>query len=159
MKANYMTLSVQSVTARHKLPLLFSAQAQKEIFHNDALNAIDAALVPVVQGEASNPDALAPQPGQAWVVSVTATGIWEGHAGEIASATQNGWIFVEPKSGMLVMDLQAGCFRVFREDGWFVPNALSTVTGGTTVDVEARAAIDSIMSIIRNFRFSPPAGS
>ncbi len=150
-----MTLASQSETARHALPLLHVGQSQKEIFHNEALTRIDHIIMPVIETASDNPDVLVPEPGQSWLVLAPAQGEWTGHAGKIASWTENGWRYWEPKAGTHVFDRQADCFRIFHGDGWFAPTALPAPTGGTTIDVEARAAISSILGILRDFRFFP----
>ncbi len=150
-----MTLSSDPSTHRHNLPLLHAAQAQKEIFHNTALAMLDTIVAPVVQDRASDPAMLTPVPGQCWIVGASATGPWQGRDNTIACWNENGWIFMEPKTGMLVSDVQSGCFRIFQGGGWFVPNILSTLTGGNTVDTEARATLNAIIELLRNFRFLP----
>jgi len=150
-----MTHNVDAVTPRHKLPLLHVGQAQKEVFHNEALFLLDNLIAPVVQDVRNDPSTLSPQSGQSWLVGTAPTGDWAARDNNIASWSASGWIFTEPKAGTLVMDIHTGCFRIFQGGGWFVSNALSQVSGGTTVDNEARAAIHIIIELLRNFRFLP----
>ncbi len=150
-----MTLETDSATDRHGFPLLHAGQAQKEIFHNEALVALDHIIMPVVETVADDPDSLTPEAGQSWLVSSSAPGAWAGEAGKIASWTINGWRIWEPKPGTYVFDRQADCFRIYQGSSWFVPLALSAPTGGTVIDVEARDMLVSIMEILRNFRLIP----
>ena len=90
------------LSARFALPLLQPGQAQKEIFHNEALDRIDVALHPAVMTGALNAAPSAPVPGQAWIVGDSPVGAWTGHAGQIAAWTSGGWRFVAPLPGMLL---------------------------------------------------------
>ena len=135
--------------------MLHVGQAQKEIFHNEALYILDNIVAPVVQDIETDPAILSPEPGESWIVGIDPIGLWTAQENKIASWSENGWRFMEPKAGMLVMDTQAGCFRIFQESSWFVSNSLSGISGGTVVDDEARTAISSIIDLLRNFRFLP----
>lgn len=71
-------------TARHRLPLLSSGQAQKEIAHNEALVIADFVINPVVEslGLESPPDPTGT--GEAWIIGPEPTGAWTGRAGQVA---------------------------------------------------------------------------
>jgi hypothetical protein len=96
-----------------------------------------------VEGELAAPPA-SPSPGQAWLVGATPTGTFAGHSAAIAGWTASGWRFVEAVVGLRVFDKSAGCFRHFA-DTWQTPIAPLHPTAGSTIDVEARAAIVSIL--------------
>ena len=97
----------------------------------------------VVEGEVQAPPA-SPSAGQAWLVGDAPTGAFAGHAAAIAGWTGSGWRFVEAGDGLCVFDKSAGCVRRFAET-WQSFIAPLPPTGGTTIDVEARAAIVNIM--------------
>lgn len=155
-------------TDRLALPLLATAQAQKEMTHNEALALLDIAVQPVVEAVAPAAIPAAPQPGQCWIVGAGATGDWAGHAGAIAAWTQGGWRFVAPFTGMTVWS-RADQMPVLRTDaGWSAgaltarsvsiggqqvigarSGAIATPAAGTTVDAEARTAITAVLSALR----------
>ena len=76
-------------TARFALPLIAPGQAQKEVYHNEALAAIDAALhACVTEAPRADPPA-EPDEGESWIVAADATGAWEG-AGRFARHLDRG---------------------------------------------------------------------
>lgn len=136
-----------SVTPRHALPLLFTSQAQKEVFHNEALARIDALLHAAVEGKIDTPPADA-ESGRAWLVGSAPTGAWIGHENEIALRQSGQWIFATPVAGLRIFDLAAKQFVVFT-DAWQKADAVAEPTGGLTVDSEARAAIGALLLALR----------
>jgi len=156
-------------SARFALPLILPGQAQKEIFHNEALTRIDAALHGCAE-EGPRPDPPAePAPGQSWLVGAGATGAWAGKEDALASWTAAGWRFVAPVPGMLVWLLDPGYWLHWSGTGWsdgslpasalviagqqVVGPRLETVptpSGGTTIDAEARAAIDALIATLKS---------
>ena len=67
-------------SARLGLPLLAPGQAQKELWHNEALALLDIAVQAVVEEVGRDAPPGAPQPGQCWIVGAAPTGDWTGHA-------------------------------------------------------------------------------
>ncbi|MDZ7587699.1 MAG: DUF2793 domain-containing protein [Parasphingorhabdus sp.] len=137
------------LTPRYKLPLLAVGQAQKELFHNEAIILLDYLAQPVVQSLAANPETLSPGDGDAWIVGASATGEFLGHDGEIALWTGGGWRFILCWQGMSVLreDLQA--LAVLTENGWESQPNIIDPTGGNVIDIEARTAVASILSALR----------
>lgn len=136
-------------TARFDLPLLAVAQAAKEMTVNEALTLLDAATQPVVDGEASAPPG-SPAIGQGWLVGSGATGAFTGHAGAIAVWTAGGWRFIVPFDGMAVWRRDAGVSVRRAVGGWHSGVAVSVPSGGPVIDVEARAAIGTIIARLRD---------
>ncbi len=156
-----------ATTDRLGLPLLAVAQAQKEVTHNEALTLLDAAVQPVVVAETSSVPSN-PTAGQAWIVGPAADGAWAGRAGAVAAWTQGGWRFVAPFEGMAVWDLALAMPRrragsawlsgqargtTLTHDGYQVVGprqpAIAAPSGGSTVDVEARATIAGVLAALR----------
>ena len=136
------------VTPRFTLPLLAVAQAQKEVTHNEALALIDALLHPAVEaGPLATPPS-APDAGQCWLVAAGAGGEWSGQAGKIAIRTDGGWRFAPPYGGMRVIRLSDGALLRFEGGLWTGPATIPVPTGGATVDVETRAAIAALLSVL-----------
>jgi len=67
-----------SSTGRLGLPYIVTAQAQKEVTHNDALNRLDAFVTPVVADIASAPPG-SPTVSDLYIVGSSATGDFAGH--------------------------------------------------------------------------------
>lgn len=133
-------------TARFGLPLLATAQAQKEITHNEALTLLDAlAHAAVEDGPRADPPPTAAA-GQCWLVGDAATGGWTGAAaGSLAISTAGGWRFIAPRRGMRVLRLADGACLHFESGAWMEPGMIANPDGGTIVDSEARTAITAII--------------
>jgi hypothetical protein len=153
-------------TTRHRLPLLATAQAQKEITHNEALMAIDRLLHPVVESRGLTVPSDAPQQGMAWIVPTAATGSWTEASGSLAVANAGGWSFIEPRPGMAVWVRDEQCFVTWDAqwttlwpvcglsiDGRSVlsapPNVVAAPAGGLVVDAEARVSIAALIEALR----------
>ena len=155
-----------SDTARFQLPFILPGQAQKELYHNEALVRLDAALHPAVEDGPRVEPPEAPESGQNWIVADGATGEWIGRGGQLAAWTEGGWRYIAPQPGMCVWIKSEG--RWDRWDGaeWRsdhpvgslsiggqqvvgprLPRVLSP-SGGTIIDVEARAAVDDLIATL-----------
>ena len=157
-----------TTTARHKLPLLMPGQAQKEMFHNESLAAIDALLHAAVEGVGMTAPPAAPGIGQSWIVGATPTGDWAGQAHALASWTDGGWRFQTPVPGLGVTVAATGTEARWDGEAWRVGDvraervliggvqvvgarrgAIPAPAGGATVDAEARAAVAAILFALR----------
>ena len=153
-----MTIS----STRFGLPFIMPGQAQKEAFHNEALALLDGLVHPAVSGISAAPPA-APAEGESWIVAAGASGDWSGQQGCVSIRTTGGWRFATPVPGMAVWDGAAGYERYWTGSAWSdgrLPVAGTVVggkqvvgsrlvavpspSGGTTIDVEARAAIAAL---------------
>lgn len=154
-------------TARLGLPMLQPGQAQKELYHNEALALIDVALHANVAAIGLNSPPVSPTPGQCWVVGAAPTAAWAGAAHKLAGWTAGGWRFVAPVEGMTVWSLADTLEARFVADSWVVGDARATrlmiggeqvvgarqpgivgPTGGVTIDTEARAVLTLIVSTL-----------
>lgn len=138
-----------ALTPNFAMPLLFAAQAQKEITHNEALVIVDALLAGCVEAVAADPAALDPSDGDLWIVGPSPVGAWAGRAGQIAVFTAGGWRFVPAVNGMRVYDRDGGVMRTFNGSIWPAPPAIADSSGGATVDTEARATLAAVLSALR----------
>jgi hypothetical protein len=155
-------------TARLALPLLVTAQAQKEMTHNEALALLDAAVQAVVVAVAPSTIPAAPVPGQCWIVGAGAGGEWAEHDGALAIWTAGGWRFMAAFEGMSVWSLSDSAMAVRTAGGWAIGEikgstltlggdqvvatrqpAIANPVGGSTSDSESRAAIVAILSALR----------
>jgi Protein of unknown function (DUF2793) len=156
-------------SARFAFPFILPGQAQKEAYHNEALVLLDAALHPAV---AEGPTATVPadpEEGACWIVGAGAGGAWSGQADRIACWTAGGWRFVAPVPGMRAWNLDLGYWLHWSGTGWSdgdMPAARFTIggqqvvgprlpdvpspSGGTTIDAEARAALDAVIATLKS---------
>lgn len=156
-----------SNTHRLRLPLLHAGQAQKEIWHNEALAVLDLLVQPVVLSVGATEPPTTPGIGDCHVVGDGGQGEWAGRDHAIAGWTVAGWRFVAPVEGMRFLIAQTMVPLTFADGAWRVGvlavsaltvNGLQVVgergdavvapSGGTTIDSEARAAISSIISAL-----------
>lgn len=155
-------------TARYGLPFIQPGQAQKELYHNEALALLDGALHPAAESRGDNVPPPSPATGQCWIIGASPTGDWAGHPEKLAIWTSGGWRFVDSVEGMHIWLRDSGVFSfwngsewrdgeqvcdalviagqtVVREQQGAVPDA----SGGSVIDGEARSAISSILEALR----------
>ena len=156
-------------SARFALPLLVPGQAQKELYHNEALTVIDATLHASAEAGPQTEPPAAPAPGQSWIVAAGAIGSWSGQEGALASWTAGGWRFVPPREGMMVWNKAVGCWLHWTGTGWsdgYLPAtalridgqqvvgnrqpAVPNPSGGTIIDAEGRAAIAAVIATLKS---------
>jgi hypothetical protein len=163
-----MGAMAMDMTVRWAMPKLFAGQAQKEVFHNEALVRIDALLHGRVESADVAVPPATPVPGQCWIVAAGASGDWAGQVGCVACWTDGGWRFVVPRAG-LSMDVADRGHAVFhdgsawrdvavRGDGLYLDGdkvvgarqgAIVAPTGGATIDTEARSTLTAILVALR----------
>lgn len=151
-------------TDRYALSLIQTGQAQKDVTHNDAISAIDTLLHLAVESIAAS-QPVAPLAGQCWIIASGATGAWAGRDGRIAAFTSAGWTEAAPGEGCLAWDKESGVFAIFRNGRWDADHwpvraltvgglpalgaaigGASPPSGGSVIDAEARAAIDTVLT-------------
>jgi len=89
-------------TQRLSLPFIMPSQAQKHVTHNEAIQALDVLVQPVVESLAVTTPPVLPIEGEAYVVPVGAIGSWAGHGSEIAAFQSGAWVFYDPAPGWQV---------------------------------------------------------
>lgn len=139
-------------SARLGLPLLQPGQAQKELYHNEALALLELAVQPVVESVGVTTPPAAPSPGTCWIVGAGGTGEWAGHDGAIAGWTGGGWRLLEPFEGMAVWSRLDQRPARYRDGAWRIASpagGIAEPAGGATVDDQARAAIVQILALLR----------
>ena len=161
-------------TPRLALPLLQPGQAQKEMYHNEALALLDLAVQPAVIALHENIPPEAPEPGHAWIVGTAPEGEWAGHPRAIAGWTAAGWRFLSPRDGMTAWVVEDAGFALFSDGAWTVGQAhgllivdgeqvvgargdpIEEPDGGVTVDAEARSAVVGILAALREHGLIDP---
>lgn len=158
---------MDETTPRFALPLLVPGQAQKELYHNEALLRIDAALQPAVEAGPTAVPPAGPAEGACWIVAAPAAGAWAGHETELAMWSAGGWRFLAPAAGMSVWNKADGVALRWSGAGWsggevrgsalFVGGlkvvgerapGVPSPSGGTIIDAEARAAVDLLIATL-----------
>lgn len=156
------------VTPRLSLPMLQPGQAQKELFHNEALALLDLAVSATVVAIGTTAPPATPEPGQCWIIGSGATGAWAERDGQVAGWSAGGWRFIAPRPGMAVWSEMDGTIARFRAGEWQVGTvsceriliggkqvvgaraaAVAPASGGGVIDSEARAAIDAMLEVLR----------
>ena len=107
-------------SARFSLPFILPGQAQKEVFHNEALLLADALLVPAAQTLGDDTPPGDPLPGQCWIVGEAPVAAWTGAAGALACWTVGGWRFIVPSEGMAVWVASLGLVARRQSNEWVV---------------------------------------
>ena len=157
-----------STTPRLSLPHLAPGQAQKELFHNESLEILDALVSAAVEQPPLAHPVAEPVVGACYIVGASPAGAWSGHANHIASFTQGGWRFIAPREGMNAYVLDSRVTASFRDGAWDLGtlavtqvkvdgkkvlgargSAIGIPTGGSTIDSQARATISQILVTMR----------
>jgi hypothetical protein len=146
---------MMTTTPRLGLPLIEPGQAQKELFHNESLLLIDAAVQAGVTAAGMELPPSAPASGDCWVVGAMPVDAWSGHPHALAMWTAGGWRFVAAREGMAVWERATGCLLRYRTGMWLRGNAILAPTGGATVDEGARQTLAAVIGVLRNHGLVP----
>ncbi len=157
-----------SATPRLGLPFLSAGQAQKEFFHNEALQTIDAIVAAAVEEAPRADPPSSPAIGACYIVANSPSGAWAGRSGSLAEFTSGGWRFIAPLEGMSAYVKSLDAWGTYRPGAWEIgvvrgsslvldgqrvvgarAAAIASPAGGTTADSEARATIDQILAALR----------
>lgn len=157
-----------TATPRLSLPTITPGQAQKELFHNEALQQLDVIVAAAVEGVPQSSPPGSPAIGACYIVATSPSGAWSGHAQQLAAYTSGGWRFVAARDGLTAYVRSTGAVAVCHDGGWEIGNlkgsqvtvggqkvlgarsaAIGAPTGGATVDAEARTAIGQILTAMR----------
>jgi hypothetical protein len=155
-------------TDRFSLPLLVAGQAQKELFHNEALLALDTIVAGAVEEPSRNDPPGLPIAGTCYLIGSAPTGDWAQYADHLGAFTGGGWRFIEPVIGMSVLVKTEGILAVFGSNGWetgtirgdrMLVDGLQVIgargaavpdpSGGATVDEEVRVAVAQLLAVLR----------
>lgn len=155
-------------TTRLALPLLIAGQAQKEIYHNEALQRLDACVAACVVDVASAVPPTSPSAGDSYIVGPGASGAWSGYDGAIAAYGAGGWRFVMAREGLRAFVASTAVDAVYSGGAWRYgalrgssvtidgnavvgvrQSAIAGPTGGSVIDTQSRTAIAQILSAMR----------
>lgn len=118
-----------SNTARLRLPMILSSQAQKEVTHNAALNVLDVFMRPTVLEMAKDTPPVSPTAGDCYIVGGSPSGVFVDHEDEIACYTDNGWIFATPFKWLDVVNEDDDTRYVYDGSAWVPYGLLMRDTG------------------------------
>lgn len=139
-------------TPRLTLPFIMPSQAQKHITHNEAIEALDVLVQPVVESRVLATPPVTPLAGEAWIVPAGATGAWSGHGGEIAAFQSGAWSFHDPAPGWQVYDRSDQTQLVFDAGAWTplasLGAALPRLGINTSADSTNRLAVAAAATLL-----------
>jgi hypothetical protein len=157
-----------TATQRFGFPFLAPGQAQKELFHNEALQSLDVLVAAAVEGLPQAAPPASPAVGNCYLVGASPSGDWVGKANHLAAWTSGGWRYIAPRDGLNAYVKSSGVTAAYRGGAWVIGDlsgsqvsiggvkvigargaAIPAPTGGATVDAEARAAIGLILTAMR----------
>ncbi|MFT3809256.1 MAG: DUF2793 domain-containing protein [Micropepsaceae bacterium] len=146
-------------TENLNLPLLEGGQAQKHVTVNAALRQIDAATqLSVTNASLSAPPSGAVE-GAKYIVGAAPSGLWAGHAGDIAIRRGGGWAFVTPGSGWLAFDRAEQRFLYWSGAIWSAGAGLMSEDAEAKLDgIAPHAAAQPLPRTIVVFGSSNAAG-
>lgn len=107
-----------TTTPRLSLPFIQTAQAQKEVTHNNALNLLDALMRPVVMSMSVNTPPGSPTAGDCHIVGGSPSGAFTGHTNKIAYYSENGWIFLAPFKWLEIVNEADDTRYVYNGTAW-----------------------------------------
>ena len=155
-------------TSRIQMPLLATGQSQKELTHNEALLLLDCIVHGRCSGGPANSAPAEPLEGLGYICGPDPEGEWVGKAGAVAFWTVGGWRYVPAFEGLELTDQTDGCKRRFSNGQWSSGvidgrevrisglkvlgsrrAGIAAPSGGSTVDVESRAAINEVLAALR----------
>lgn len=139
-------------TPRLSLPFIMPAQAQKHITHNEAIQALDALVQPTVESRILQAPPATPLEGEAYLLPAGATGIWAGHALELAAFQSGAWHFLEPAEGWQVFNKADATQLVFSAGAWMPLASLGAglphLGVNTTADATNRLSVAADASLL-----------
>lgn len=139
-------------TPRLTLPFIMPSQAQKHITHNEAIQALDALVQPVVESRQLMAPPAAPLAGESYLVPAGATGAWSGHADEIAAWQSEAWHFHDPAPGWQVWVKAEQSLCVFQSGAWTplaaLGSALPQLGINTSADSANRLAVSAAATLL-----------
>ena len=95
------------------LPYLAANQALKHFTVNEALRRLDALMQITVQSASLNTPPGSLTDGQRWIVGAAPTGVWLGHAGQIAAWQDGAWAFYAPLDGWTAIDISTDTLLLY----------------------------------------------
>ncbi|WP_052726462.1 DUF2793 domain-containing protein [Devosia epidermidihirudinis] len=141
-------------TPRLSLPFIMPSQAQKHITHNEAIQALDALVQPLVESRTITAPPTSPVEGEAYLVPAGATGVWAGHSDQLTAFQSGTWMFYDPAPGWQVYLKADKALLVFDTSGWVPLAALGAALPklgiNTNADTTNRLAVASAATLFNH---------
>lgn len=142
-------------TNKLKLPYILTAQSQKEVTHNHALERLDMYVTPVVKTIISSPPPT-PITGDTHLISSSPEeGIFTTHKNQLAKASEGGWQFYAPFTWMDIWIESSGDRLLYDGKKW-VPFALLRKPSGETLLLQHQEEMLSLHSSSLNTTMKLP---
>ena len=132
------------------LPYLMPAQAQKHITHNEALRLLDGLTHISVKSTLLSVPPENPMPGEGYIISETASGLWEGKENSLAYWQNGAWDIHIPQIGWIAYNEAKEEFIYYDGSQWIPlpsPSQASKIGINTPADDINRFAIASEASL------------
>ena len=129
---------------------------------------LDTIVAAAVEEGPRNAPPAAPVAGSCFIIGAAPTGAWAGHGLALAAFSQAGWRFIAPFEGLQAWVKSTATFAAYRSGAWEVgairasqllvggqqvvgarAAAVANPAGGTTIDAQARSAIEAILGAMR----------
>ena len=123
-----------SDTANLALPLIQPAQAQKHVTVNEALVRLDGVAQLCLASASLTTPPVSPAEGDAYGVPTGAVNEWAGQDGQVAVASNGGWVFVPARRGWQAMLLDTGSVAIFDGADWRA-GAMTLSAGGASLNL------------------------
>lgn len=157
-----MTNALADFTPNLSFPFLLPAQAQKHVTVNKSLAGIDSLLLGAVISQQMSAPPAELENGDAFIVSQSADGVWQGREGQLAVWADSAWTFYSPKAGWRFWLNEADEMIVFDGAGWRALNpavqSLSNLGINTSADATNRLAVKSDAVLISHDDVTPGSG-
>ena len=145
---------MSDATSKLGLPFILPAQAQKHVTHNEALQRLDAVVHLALAGEEDSPPET-PEDGDCHLVGESPTGLFSGHAGEIAIYQDGFWQFAAPAAGWTAWFDTDAKWRVFDGAAWVAPPVPDEATFAfvginAAADATNRLSVSSPATLLNN---------
>ena len=133
------------------------------------MQQLDSLVAAAVEGGPLNAPPTSPVPGECHIIGTAPSGAWAGKAGQLACYSAGGWRFLAPVEGQSAHVKSTGLTADFRGGAWEFGlvrassvtiggvqvvgtrnPAISSPSGGSTANSEARTAIDEILAALRH---------
>src|SRR5687768_2301688 len=145
-----------------------TACAGPNIMSPGSLTIFDLCVGAAVDGYLVETPPASPAVGACYVLGPSPTGPWAAHGLALAGYTSGGWRFIAPVEGLTAFVKASGQFATYNGGSWELGQlrgarlsiggnqvvgprqaAVVDATGGSTIDMEARAAIAAILDRLR----------
>lgn len=158
-------------------PFIAQQQVEPEVTHNESLIVLTALCKGVVNSAVDTPPG-SPTDGDAYIVGSTPTGVWTGKANLIAIAYNGSWYFIPGfndagtqiaigarHEGITIYCQTTNALKLWTGSAWTTKYltvvaaqqaAIADATGGSTVDTEARAALNDLLAKCRTLGLIAP---